>query len=89
MIYFKQKTHSFPSLCLFLQARELFDLAFVEQTSVLMILYPFYKSTSQDPPAITDAKMEKLQLRVWLGVEDALKLVDKWQLDGFADRDAE
>ncbi|KAI6177650.1 hypothetical protein M3Y97_00931000 [Aphelenchoides bicaudatus] len=68
------------------QANELYDLTFLEQTAMLMTLVPFYKDVYKtEPPSILDAKLAKLALRTWLCVEDALKLVDKWQLDGFND----
>jgi hypothetical protein len=72
------------------QAHELFDLSFLDQTSVLMILLPFYKSAIRaEPPAIVQAKLEKLALRIRLCVEDALEVVDRRKLDDFASRNVE
>ncbi|KAI6175798.1 hypothetical protein M3Y97_00728700 [Aphelenchoides bicaudatus] len=71
------------------QGQELFDLAILEQTSVLMILLPFVstdKTGRNGSPKVVEAKLEKLALRTWLGLQDSIELVDKWQLDDFANR---
>lgn len=69
------------------QAHELFDLAFLEHTSVAMILLPvFHNLIRQESPKVVAAKLAKLALRAWLCVEDALEVVDRRQLDGFANR---
>lgn len=71
-----------------LQAHELFELAFLEQTSVLMILLPLitFKPERNGPPPVLEAKLEKMALRIFLCIQDALEVADKWELDGFADR---
>ncbi|KAI6171005.1 hypothetical protein M3Y97_01095000 [Aphelenchoides bicaudatus] len=57
------------------QANELYDLTFLDQTGILMILVPFYKSVyKNESPSILEAKLAKLALRTWLCVEDALKV---------------
>jgi hypothetical protein len=52
-----------------------------------MILLPFWNSTSHnESPKVHEANIAKLELRVWFAVEEALHLVEKHKLDGFAER---
>lgn len=63
-------------------------MAFVEQTSVVMVLMPWVlpDAARHGTQPVIDAKFEKLALRAWLCLEDALEVVDRQKLDGFATR---
>jgi hypothetical protein len=53
-----------------------------------MIMIPFNisRKLNHGSPAVVEAKFEKLALRVWFCIEDALEIVERRKLDGFADR---
>jgi hypothetical protein len=53
-----------------------------------MILVPFVipNKANHGAPAVVEAKLEKLALRAWFCIEDALEIVERRKLDGFATR---
>jgi hypothetical protein len=66
------------------QAVELFELLFVEQTAMIMIFGAYICEGLTENPKLIQAKREKMELRARLCVEDALEIIDRRNLDGFA-----
>jgi hypothetical protein len=53
-----------------------------------MIMLPLvkYKPERHGPPKVLEAKLEKMALRTWLCIEDVLEVVERRNLDGFAEK---
>ncbi|CAD5211229.1 unnamed protein product [Bursaphelenchus xylophilus] len=68
------------------EARELFDLATIHQAIYYVFLIPaFMLSSSRTAPSpqVHEARMEKLKLRGKLAMQDAVKMVEKYDLKRF------
>lgn len=72
-----------------LKAEELFDLAVVDQTNIVLIFLPFTKKDRagrNESPGVLEAVLQKLELRMKLGLNDALEIIVRRGWDGFAER---